>query len=211
MHPNPAFRKASADRNLAFARERGFGILTVNGATGPVAAHVPFVLAKDGQSAELHLVRSNPVARALATPQPALLAVSGPDAYVSPDWYGPHSEVPDQVPTWNYVAVHLRGRLELLPETALRDHLDRLSAEFENRLLPKPPWLAAKVSDDTLNRFMRAIVPARLTVENVQGTWKLNQNKPDEVRLRAATTVGHSAIGSETAAIAALMRNPDPA
>lgn len=212
MHPNPAFRKASAERNLAFARERGFGVLTVNGdtangKTGPLAAHVPFVLADDGKSAELHLVRSNPVARVLATAQPALLAVSGPDAYVSPDWYG----IDDQVPTWNYVAVHLRGRLELLPETALRDHLDRLSAEFENRLLPKPPWLTAKMPEEIMTRFMRAIVPARLTVEDVQGTWKLNQNKPDEVRLRAAATVGQSDIGSETATIATLMRNPDPA
>lgn len=202
MHPNPAFRQTPADRNLTFARERGFGILTVNGETGPLAAHVPFILAEDGQSAELHLVRSNPVARALASPQPALLAVSGPDGYVSPDWYG----VEDQVPTWNYIAVHLRGRLELLPETALRDHLDRLSAQFEDRLLPKPPWLTSKMSVEIMPRFMRAIVPVRLTIEDLQGTWKLNQNKPEDVRLRAADHVGTSAIGSELALLAQLMK-----
>lgn len=203
MHPNPAFRKAPVDRNLAFARERGFGILTINGGSGPLAAHVPFVLAADGKSAELHLVRSNPVARALASPQPAFLAVSGPDAYVSPDWYG----IDDQVPTWNYVAIHLRGQLQLLPEAALRDHLDRLSAEFENRLLPKPPWLTTKMPEEIMARFMRAIVPARLTVEDVQGTWKLNQNKPDEVRLRAADHLASSPVGMDTTKLSLEMRD----
>jgi len=54
-----------------------------------------------------HLVRSNPIAQCLrAGERKAVLAVSGPDAYVSPDWY---ARMPDQVPTWNYVAVHLRG------------------------------------------------------------------------------------------------------
>ena len=102
MHPNPAFRKTAADRNLAFARARGFGVLSVNGPDGPLMAHVPFLLSDDGTMADLHLARSNAVIAA-GLPAQAILAVIGPDAYVSPDWYG----VADQVPTWNYIAVHL--------------------------------------------------------------------------------------------------------
>jgi len=64
MHPNPAFRQRPADRNLAFAQARGFGILSVNGPDGPLAAHVPFPLSDDASFAELHLARSNPIARA---------------------------------------------------------------------------------------------------------------------------------------------------
>jgi transcriptional regulator len=203
MHPNPAFRQTPADRNLAFARSRGFGVLTVNGDEGPLAAHVPFLLSPDGSSAELHLVRSNPVARALATPQAALLAVSGPDAYVSPDWYA----TDHQVPTWNYVAVHLRGTIALLSHDEMRDQLDRLSAEFENRLLPKPPWLTTKMPDEALDRMMRQIVPARLAVTRVEGTWKLNQNKTDMARLSAAGQIADSPVGSDPASIALLMRS----
>jgi transcriptional regulator len=202
MHPNPAFRTESADRNLAFARERGFGTLTINGDAGPLASHVPFLLAADGTSAELHLVRSNPIARVLTAPRPALLAISGPDSYVSPDWY----QIDDQVPTWNYVAVHLRGRLELLPSDLLRGHLDRLAAAFETRLLPKQPWLADKMPPDVLDRFMRMILPCRLTVEDVQGTWKLNQNKPEAARRAAADGIETAAIGQELAQLARLMR-----
>ncbi|MGL6209373.1 MAG: FMN-binding negative transcriptional regulator, partial [Paracoccaceae bacterium] len=87
MHPNPAFRSASRDANLAFARSRGFGVLTVNGAEGPLCAHIPFEVSEDGTEVRLHLARSNPIARA-GLPVAAVMVVSGADAYVSPDWYG---------------------------------------------------------------------------------------------------------------------------
>ncbi len=204
MHPNPAFRQSPAARNLGFARLRGFGLLAVNGDAGPLAAQVPFLLSGDGAEAEFHLVRSNPVARALASPQRALLAASGPDAYISPDWYGLGH---DQVPTWNYVAVHLRGTAELLPHEALRGHLDRVSAHFE-AALPKAPWRVEKMPPDALDRMMRQIVPCRLLIDDVQGTWKLNQNKPEAGRLAAAGQVAASPVGQEIAALAALMRDP---
>ncbi|MCY1128753.1 FMN-binding negative transcriptional regulator [Frigidibacter sp. RF13] len=202
MHPNPIYRSTPEMKALAFAAERGFGTLMVNGPDGPLAAHVPFVLSEDSKTAEMHLVRSNPVARALAAPAPALLSIMGPDSYVSSDWYG----LADQVPTWNYLGVHLRGRLELLPQEALRPHLDRLSAEFERRLLPKKPWTADKMPDEVLDRLMRMIVPCRLVITDVQSTWKLGQNKPADARNRAADQMATVGIGQETAALAKLMR-----
>jgi transcriptional regulator len=162
------------------------------------------VITEDGATVETHLVRSNPLARALAEgPVPALLAVSGPDGYVSPDWYG----AKDQVPTWNYVAVHLRGPLALAPAEALTDVLARLSDTFEPRLAPKRPWTMDKMTPATRERLLRAIVPARLTIEGVDGTWKLGQNKDEHARLGAAAAIEGS-VGAELAALAALMRDP---
>jgi len=204
MHPNPAFRAQQREVNLAFARDRGFGLLTVNGADGPHASHVPFLLSGDGATLETHLVRSTPLARAL--PGPGLMAVQGPEGYISPDWYG----LPDQVPTWNYVAVHLRGRVEIAPEIGLRALLDRQSALFEDRLAPKPAWTAAKMPDDLLMRLMRAIVPCRMHVEAVEGTWKLGQNKPEAARLGAADGVEAAALSPEAALLSALMRTLPP-
>ncbi|MBA3911164.1 MAG: negative transcriptional regulator [Rhodobacter sp.] len=203
MHPNPVFRQSPRERNLAFARARGFGILTTNGPEGPLAAHIPFQLSDDATFADLHLARSNLIARA-GLPAPAVLVVAGPDAYVSPDWYGPHELVPDQVPTWNYVAVHLRGVLEPLPEDRLRPHVDALSAEHEGRITGKTPWTSAKMTEGAMPRMMRMILPFRFSITDVDGTWKLNQNKPDDVRARAAEAL---AQGNEAArTIAALMR-----
>ena len=121
-------------------------------------SHVPFLVDEDGGWAHLHLVRSNPIARTLrnGTLQ-ARIAVSGPDSYVSPDWYGAE----DQVPTWNYIAVHLTGVLELRPQEDLHALLDQQSAHFEDQLLPKTPWTSAKMSgrsdgqDDAPNRAVR--------------------------------------------------------
>lgn len=202
MHPNPIYHDADAARNLGYARERGFGILAANARNGPLIAHIPFLLNEAGNVADLHLVRSNPIARALREPMSVKIAVSGPDTYISPDWYG----VSDQVPTWNYVAVHLTGVLELRPQEELRDLLDRQSAFYENRLLPKKPWKTAKMTKEVLDKMMRQIVPCRMQVTGVDGTWKLNQNKPDAVRLSAADHVAGYGFGAETDVIAALMR-----
>jgi transcriptional regulator len=86
MHPNSSFRKTSKQTNIDFARDRGFGVLSFNGATVPLNAHIPFLLTKDGTKLEAHLARSNPILGALKDgAKPALLTVSGPDAYISPD------------------------------------------------------------------------------------------------------------------------------
>ena len=206
MHSNPAFRRVSRDHNLRFAAQRGFGVLAIDGA-GPLVSHIPFILAEDGAAVHAHLVRANPITHRLrAKEQAAVLAVSGPDSYISPDWYG--TDAVDQVPTWNYVAVHIRGTLRRRPDEALRTHLDALAARFESELRPKPPWTPAKVSPDQLNTLMRSIMPVELSVESVDGTWKLNQNKVDQVRLRAAHHVESSGYGQETTDLALLMRNP---
>ncbi|WP_420585646.1 FMN-binding negative transcriptional regulator [Ruegeria sp.] len=202
MHPNPAFRAEDRARNIAFAHDRGFGVLALSTDAAPLISHVPFLLSEDGAVAELHLVRSNPIVRVLKQPCVARIAVSGPDSYVSPDWYG----VADQVPTWNYVAVHLTGVLELRPQKELLGLLDRQSEFYEARLLPKPPWVTSKMGEDALARMMRMIVPCRMRVDDIQGTWKLNQNKPDDVRLRAADQIAEYGIGVELADLQVLMR-----
>lgn len=198
MHPNPAFRGAAEAENLRFAAAKGFGMLCLNGAAGPLAAHVPFIMAGP-RVVEVHLARSNAIARA-GLPAPALLAVQGPDAYVSPDWYG----VPDQVPTWNYVAVHLRGVLSPMEPEGLEPQVDALSAAFEGRIAGKRPWTKAKMGEGVMARMMRGILPFRLEVTEVEGTWKLNQNKGPEAR--AGVIAALEAQGGMAAEIAALMR-----
>lgn len=203
MHPNPTYRRTPNDRAIVFVRDRAFGQITMNGPGGLLASHVPVLLSDDAATLDLHLVRSNPILHTLTNPQPVLLAITGPDGYVSPDWYG----VDDQVPTWNYIAVHLRGTLEKLNQDQIRDVLDRQSAHFETQL-PKTPWTTQKMTPEVLEKMMRQIVPCRITISEIQSTFKLNQNKQDDVRLRAADGMEISGIGQETSNLATLMRNP---
>ncbi|MXX15979.1 MAG: FMN-binding negative transcriptional regulator [Gammaproteobacteria bacterium] len=206
MHPTEIFRQVSREANLAFAKDRGFGVLSVgtDDGDGPLMSHVPFLLTEDCSAVHAHLTRANPILRSLEKGErPAVMAVSGPDSYISPDWY---EADPGLVPTWNYVAVHLRGRLRLRPQETLRNHLEALAMQFEQRLHPKPPWRISKVPERQLEAMMRTIFPVELEVRSVDGTWKLNQNRPAEARLNAARHVDGEGLGMETDTLAGLMR-----
>ncbi|WP_371170932.1 FMN-binding negative transcriptional regulator [Aliiroseovarius sp. 2305UL8-7] len=203
MHPNPTFREATLDQNIAFARDRAFGTLAINASDGPLISHVPFILSADGRTAELHLVRSNPIVRALQAPLAAVIAVTGADGYVSPDWYNSD----DMVPTWNYVSVHIRGVLQLADPDTLLDLLTRQSAAYEQRLSDKLPWTMDKLSDAQTAKLTRMILPCRLDVDQIDGTWKLGQNREDTARLSAANKMP-SGIGQELQEIARLMADP---
>jgi len=203
VHPNPLYRQPTPDENLAFARMRGFGVLTINGRSGPVAAHVPFVLDEAGATLELHLSQKNGLLKHLDGPTDALVVVSGPDAYVSPDWYE-GLEAP--VPTWNYVAVHLRGMLWRCDPDEMPRHLERLAEVHEAVLAPKVPWTPAAVPEAQLAAMRAAIVALRLSIASVEGTWKLGQNKPVTARRSAADAIAEAAYGQEAAALADTMR-----
>jgi len=193
MHPNQIFRRHDEGDSIQLLRQRSFGTLAINAEGGPLLAHVPFVLSEDASEVELHLVRSNPILREIKEPQRVVLSVTGPHSYISPDWYG----VEDQVPTWNYVAVHLRGELSILDQGELSGVLDRLSAQFEQRINGKAPWKSDKMTPDVLTKMMRMIVPCRLRIDDLQSTWKLNQNKTEAARHRAAHGVAAAGIGQE--------------
>ncbi len=203
MHPNSLFRRPEDPQNPAKAGQRGFGILAVNAidqASAPLLSHIPFVLEPGTPHVLAHLVRSNPIARAIKNgPLPAVLAVSLGDCYVSPDWY----EAADQVPTWNYRSVHLRGQLELRPQAELLEILAKTSAEFEARLAPKPAWTLDKMSDKALAGLLKAIVPVRLGIESSDATEKLSQNKGEADVNGVITALGAQTYASEEEAGAA--------
>lgn len=201
MHPNQIFRQTPRMTAIDFAQSIGFGTLIITNNSDPVLSHLPFVIEDD--HIDMHLVRSNPIARAVTSATNAKLAVTGPHGYISPDWYGTE----DQVPTWNYTAVHFSGRLTPLPSEQLEDVLNSISAEFEQRLLPKTPWTTEKMDNDVRVKMMRMIQPFRFEIEDMETTFKLNQNKSETVRHSAASKVAESSVGQETQQLSAFMRD----
>jgi transcriptional regulator len=162
----------------AFAEARGFGTICAWDGKRPIASLLPFYLsyADDGTpQAAFHVARHNPLVNLADGTSSWLMAVSGADAYVSPDWYAS----PDQVPTWLYQAVHLTGPVRKQSDSELGPHLDALSAKFENWLAPKPPWTLSKMTAGRLDAMKKAIVGLVMTVEEIEGSFKLNQHKSD--------------------------------
>ena len=145
--------------------------------------HVPVVTtrANDQFVLRFHLARANPSAAALTANAPLLLVFTGPNCYISPDWYGDHR--PNAVPTWNYAVVHAKGTAETVDDADLVEILTDLGAENEARLAPKPPWTDKKMEPAAFKAMRRAIVGFNLTVKEVQTKLKVGQNR--DARQRA--------------------------
>ena len=187
MYTPPMFKPDRA-ASLAFAEARGFrhGLRVGRHQAGRVS--LPFYLdyADDGTPlAAFHVARHNALAGLADGTSSWLMAVNGADAYVSPDWYAS----PDQVPTWLYQAVHLTGTVRKQSDDELGRHLDALSAKFENWLAPKPPWLSSKMTAGRLDAMKKAIVGLVMTVEEIEGSFKLNQHKSDTDYVAIATAL----------------------
>ncbi|HKS18766.1 MAG TPA: FMN-binding negative transcriptional regulator [Bradyrhizobium sp.] len=208
MYAPPIFRPDRA-ASLAFAQARGFGSVCAWGGNKPVAASLPFLLsyADDGTpQAAFHVARQNPLARLADGTSSWLLAVTGADAYVSANWY----VSADQVPTWLYQSVHLTGAVRRISESELGAHLAALSARFEGWLAPNAPWTSSKVTPGRMEALKKMIVGLVMTVEEIEGSFKLNQHKSDVDH--AAVT--HALALQEDAGsqqIARLMRDMRPA
>jgi transcriptional regulator len=177
MYTPPPF-KPDRTACLGFADARGFATVCSWDGTKPIASSLPFYLGStnDGTpQAFFHVARGNPLLKLADGTTSWLLAVNGADAYVSADWY----VSPDQVPTWLYQAVHLTGPVRLLSEAELTEQIDTLSAKFEDWLAPKTPWTSAKMSAARMEGLKKAIVGMVMSVDQVEGSFKLNQHKSD--------------------------------
>lgn len=95
-----------------------------------------------------------------------------------------------------------------MPDQSLPDILDRLSAQFEQQLAPKPAWHKDKMDRTALARMMKIIVPISMQVAAIDGTWKLSQNKPADARQNAAKALANKGIGVETGQLANWMNDP---
>jgi transcriptional regulator len=176
MYAQPVFR-IDQTASIAFAAERGFGLVVGVDEGRPVASTVPFLLEPldAPERLQFHVARGNPLGKLAQAGGTWMMSVQGHDAYVSPDWY----ESAEQVPTWLYELVHISGPVSVIPPEGMVTHLEKLSAKFEERLLPKKPWLLDKVSAQRQEMLIRAIVGIEMRIERIEGSFKLNQHKPD--------------------------------
>jgi transcriptional regulator len=184
--------------------QNSFGLLVSHIDGEPFATHLPFLLEREtGPRGCLigHMARANPHWRQDAD-QSVLAVFSGPHAYVSPAWY----EADQVVPTWNYVAVHVYGRLELVEEHDALLAIVRNTVRHYERTMPQP-WSLAD-SPTFVDRMLAQIVGFRIVIERIEGKLKLSQNQPAERREKVVRAL--QARGDENSrAIAGLMTPPE--
>jgi transcriptional regulator len=158
----------------------GSAELVTVGADGyPAATLLPVVW--EGDRLVLHMARANPHWRSIEAGSPALAVVTGSQAYVSPAWYATKAEHGRVVPTWNYSAVHLTGRVEIHDDPEwVRAAVTRLTDLHEQRR--EEPWAVTDAPERYVEKQLRAIVGIELTVERVEGKAKLSQNRSEDDR-----------------------------
>ena len=178
----PQFR-IEESRALAFAAERGFGVIVAADERGPRGSHVPFVIQQrdDRVIVQIHLTARNPLVELADSIRRFLLIVAGDDAYISNDWYASH----DNVSTWLYEAVHLSGVAHLRKGGENRGHGDALLAVSEARL-PKQPWELTQMEPTKRETMLASIRVIDLVVDQIEGQLKLNQHKSDEDHVAVA-------------------------
>lgn len=176
MYTPAPYAETDPDAIAGLIARARLGVLVTHGPDGLFATHVPWLHDPAGSALYAHLARPNPH-RTAAGDGEALVVFCGVDAYVRPGWYPSKAKDGRQVPTWNYEAVHVYGRLEWIEERApLLALVDRLSERHEGG---RPdPWRVADAPTDYLEKLLRGIVGVRLAITRVEAKRKLSQNKP---------------------------------
>ena len=183
----PAHFAASDQLGLDIIEQHGFATLVTVEDGLPFATHLPLLLDRRGPRGTLigHVARANPQWRHLEPGQPVLAVFAGPHAYVSPTWYAPRR--PENVPTWNYVAAHVRGRPRLVPAGApTLDVVTRLSAHHDRR------GYEVDADADALQKLARAIVAFEIEIDEILTKLKLSQNRPPADRAEVARQLAAS-------------------
>jgi transcriptional regulator len=178
MYRPPAFAVDDVSVLHDVIRKRVFATIAAVRDGVVVFAYAPLLLDVENGALggiRFHLAIGNPLAK-LENGARVSVSLMAEDAYVSPDWY--HKIV--TVPTWNYIAVEGDGAVQRTSREELRKLVIDLSAQEEEKLLPKAPWLIDKVPPQRVEALLNGIVGFSLPFERLQGKFKLSQDKSAE-------------------------------
>lgn len=171
--------------------DQPFASLITMGSSGLVASHIPMVLEQNGAMGVLkgHLSRANTQWRDRSHSVEALAIFSGPQHYITPSWYPEKQETGRVVPTWNYVVVHAYGHLKVIEDGEwLMAHLLRLTGIHE---ADSPvPWKISDAPAGYIASQIKGIVGLEMTIERLEGKWKVSQNRSEQDRIGVAKGLG---------------------
>ena len=173
MYIPKLYREEDREKILEFLRANNFPALVTHDGEKPIATHLP-VEVIEGEEGALtilgHMSRANPQWRSFGE-QKVLLIFQGAHTYISPRWYD-HVNVP----TWNYMIVHLYGKVRLVEGEELYSLLSRLVQKHE----VNTSYSLEGLPEDFVKKEMKGIVGFAVDVTRVDAGYKLSQNRNDE-------------------------------
>ncbi|WP_106476039.1 FMN-binding negative transcriptional regulator [Phytohalomonas tamaricis] len=181
--PTPFIEK-NADTLQGWIDNYPFASLVSHYADGLTADHLPLMFdPNEGEHGVLrgHIARANPLWKNLSTGVSVMALFHGPQAYVTPSWYPAKREHGRVVPTWNYMVVHVHGRLRFIDDPAwLRRRLAELSDRFEKPR--QKPWHLDDAPENFIEGMCRAVIGVEIKITRLEGKRKASQHKPEDER-----------------------------
>lgn len=172
MYVPKYYKVSDLEEIKEFTQHNSFATIVSIRKGKPIAAHIPVLLKKieDDYYLTGHLAYGNPLWKTFEEVQDILVIFNGPHAYISSSWYE-H----ENVPTWNYQAVHVYGKASLIEGMDLEQDLTSLLEKYES--FRENPVLWDKLSPELLQQEMKGIKGFKIKVEEVQAAYKLSQNR----------------------------------
>lgn len=211
MYQPPHFVETRQDVLHGLIRSHPLGLLISNGAGGPIANAIPFLLdAEAGPNGRLraHLARANPQWRQLADnpTSPVLVVFQGADAYVTPSWYETKRETGKVVPTWNYAIVQVRGTVKVIEDAEwIAQQITELTLSQEGNR--NEPWAVTDAPPTFIQSQIKGIVGIEIEIAEISGKWKVSQNRPVADRVGVAEGLESEAPSASAPDMAGLVRS----
>jgi transcriptional regulator len=179
MYVPASFRENRLEFMHGLIEAHPLGTLVTCGQSGLQASPVPFLLdAASGENGVLraHMARANPHWKDLPTTAECLVIFQGEDGYVTPAWYPGKADTHKVVPTWNYAAVHVRGRPVVMDDA---DWLERQLIELTRKQEGQRPvpWALTEAPAEFIAAQKKAIIGIEIAIMQIEGKWKMSQNK----------------------------------
>jgi transcriptional regulator len=179
MYLPSVFAEQDAAFVADFVDRHPLATVVISGNDGLVIDHIPFI--RDGELAMgrrlvAHAAKANSLWRTLDTGAPAVLVFSGAGAYVSPSFYPSKQATHEVVPTWNYVAIHIHGRLTCTRDDAeTRAIVDRLTNKME--AARADPWKTSDAPTRYIDQMLQGVVGLVFEIEAIVAKTKASQNR----------------------------------
>jgi len=174
MHIPKLYKNENLKEVRAFIQSNSFGMLVSTVDNRPWATHIPLELEEDQNGDEViygHVSKANAQWKQFNEAEEVLLIFNGPHAYISSSWYSI-----EEVPTWNYVAVHIYGRLKIIDESELLYSLNKLVDKYEAH--SAHPIRMQDFSEKTMKQI-NGIVGFKIRITEIQAAYKLSQNRKE--------------------------------
>ncbi|MBV9740631.1 MAG: FMN-binding negative transcriptional regulator [Hyphomicrobiales bacterium] len=188
MYLPPAFRLDTLADQHGVIQRHPFATLITRSGESIVANHLPFMIdTSRGDKGVLraHVARANPLWRTHPRDTEALVIFAGVDHYITPSWYATKRESGKVVPTWNYVAVHAYGPLQVFEDAKwLREQVGALTALHEAKSIARnvEPWDVTDAPETFIAAQLKAIVGIEMPITRIEGKVKASQNRPEADR-----------------------------